>query len=207
MHQPRHHRFALVLLAGLVAGLGWQGSAAAQRDDHKGSSTRRGGAPEVASMLTGTYQLKSDTTDLKLQVMSSGGTDRSGNLQATLSGRFQGQEVNQQGVIHLDNQGDQVLMTLTPRLTQGPEALAKPSGQVSSTEMRAACTLNLGPSGSGWVGTTQDPGDCVKALPLKTREVGQWQLRVLPDKLRVTDATSKETLVFQKVSDSGRAGQ
>ncbi len=207
MNQPRHRRFALVLLAGLVAGLGWQGSAAAQRDDHKGSSTRRGDAPAVSSMLTGTYQLKSDTADLKLQVMSSGGTDRSGNLRATLSGRFQGQDVNQQGVIHLDNQGDQVLMTITPRLTQGPEALAKPSGQVSSTEMSAACTLSLHPSGPGWAGTTQDPGDCVKALPLKTQEVGQWQLRLRSDELRVTDVTSRKTLVFQKVSDSGRAGR
>ena len=204
MNQPRHRRPALALQPGLGAGWGAHGSAPAQGDDHKGSSTKRGGAPEVASMLMGTYQLKSDNADLKLQVESSGGTAQSGNLLATLSGRFQGQDVSQQGILHVDNQGDQVLMTLTPRLTQGPEASAKPSGQVSSTEMRAACTLNLSPSGSGWAGTTQDPGNCVKALALKAQEVGQWQLRLSPGELRVTDATSKQELVFQKVSDSGR---
>jgi hypothetical protein len=204
MNKPRHRRLALVLLAGLAAGLGLQGSMLAQGDDPKGSTTKRGGAPEVASMLMGTYQLKSDNADLKLQVESSGGTAQSGNLLATLSGRFQGQDVSQQGLLHLDNQGDQVLMTLTPRLTQGPEASAKPSGQVSSTEMRAACTLSLHPSGPGWAGTTQDPGNCVKALPLKTQEVGQWQLRLRSDEIRVTDVTSRKMLVFQKVSESGR---
>lgn len=204
MKPLRHSTLAFVLLAGLATGPGWQTSASAQ--DPKGSATKRGGAPELALMLMGTYQLKSDNADLKLQIESSGGTTTSGNLLATLSGRFQGQDVSQQGIIHLDNQGDQVLMSVTPRLTQGPEASAKPSGQVSSTEMRAACTLNLHPSGPGWAGTTQDPGNCVKALPLKTQEVGQWQLRLRSNELRVTDVTSRKTLAFQKVSESGKAG-
>ena len=95
-------------------GCGWQGSAAAQMDDHKGSSTRHGDAAEVASVLMGTYRLQgSDAGDanVQLQIASSGGTDRTGNLLATLSGRFQGNDLNQQGIIHLDNQGPRVLMT------------------------------------------------------------------------------------------------
>jgi hypothetical protein len=203
MRVSRQSRLVLVLLAGLVAGLGWQDSASAQG---KGSATKRGDAPDVAVALMGTYQLKDDNADIKLRVESTGGTDQSGNLLATVSGRFQGQDVSQQGIIHLDNQGGQVLMSITPRLTQGPEATAKPSGQVSSTEMQAACTINLSPAGSGWSGTTQDPGNCVKALPLKTQEVGQWQLHVGPNELRVTDATSKRSLVFQKVGENGKAG-
>lgn len=203
MNRSRHSRCTLVLLAALVAGLGGQGSASAQ-EDTKGSATKMGGAPDVALMLAGTYRLQSDNADLKLQIESSGGTGRSGSLLATVSGRFQGQEVNQQAVLHLDNQGSQVLMSVTPRLTQGPEAAAQPSGKVSSTEMQAACTLNLTPSGSGWAGTTQDPGNCVKALPLKTQEVGQWQLSLGSGEIRVTDVTSKQELVFQKTGDSPR---
>jgi hypothetical protein len=205
MKRPRHSTLALILLAGLV----WQGSAvaqAAQKEDQKGSSTRHGDAAEVASVLMGTYRLQGSDSDVQLQIASSGGTDDSGNLLATLSGRFQGNDLNQQGIIHLDNQGSQVLMSLTPKLTQGPEATAKPSGQVSSTEMQAACTLSLQPAGHGWTGTTKDPGNCVKALAMN-RDVGQWQLQLTPQEIRVTDATSKQTLVFAKTSGSGKAGQ
>jgi len=205
MKRHRYSTLALVLLAGLV----WQGSAVAQKEDQKGSSTRHGDAAEVASVLMGTYRLQggdAGDANVQLQIASSGGTDDSGNLLATLSGRFQGRELNQQGIIHLDNQGSRVLMSLTPKLTQGPEAAAKPSGQVSSTEMRAACSLYLQPAGQGWTGTTQDPGNCVKALALN-QDVGQWQFQLTPQEIRVTDATSKQTLVFEKTSGSGKVGQ
>ena len=205
MKRHRYSTLALVLLAGLV----WQGSAVAQKEDQKGSSTRHGDAAEVASVLMGTYRLQggdAGDANVQLQIASSGGTDDSGNLLATLSGRFQGRELNQQGIIHLDNQGSRVLMSLTPKLTQGPEAAAKPSGQVSSTEMRAACSLYLQPAGQGWTGTTQDPGNCVKALALN-QDVGQWQFQLTPQEIRVTDVTSKQTLVFVKTSGSGKAGQ
>jgi hypothetical protein len=211
MKRHRHSTLALVLLAGLV----WQGAAAAQtaqKEDQKGSSTRHGDAAEVASVLMGTYRLQGDAgssagdANVTLQIASSGGTDDSGNLLATLTGRFQGHDLNQQGIIHLDNQGPRVLMSLTPKLTQGPEAAAKPSGQVSSTEMRAACNLYLQPAGQGWTGTTQDPGNCVKALAMN-RDVGQWQFQLTPQEIRVTDATSKQTLVFEKTSGSGKVGQ
>jgi hypothetical protein len=209
MKRHRHSTLALILLAALAAGVGWQGSAmaqAAQKEDQKGSATRHGDAAEVASVLMGTYRLQGSDANVQLQIESSGGTADSGNLLATLSGRFQGNDLNQQGIIHLDNQGSRVLMSLTPKLTQGPEAAAKPSGQVSSTEMRAACSLYLQPSGQGWTGTTQDPGNCVRALAMN-RDVGQWQFQLTPQEIRVTDATSKQTLVFEKTSGSGKAGQ
>jgi hypothetical protein len=206
MKRHRHSTLALILLAGLV----WQGSAVAQQEDHKGSSTRQGDAAAVASALMGTYRLQgggdAGNANLQLQIASSGGTADSGNLLATLSGRFQGRDLNQQGIIHLDNQGPRVLMTLTPSFRQGPEAASKPSGQVSSTEVRAACSLYLQPAGQGWTGTTQDPGNCVKALAMN-RDVGQWQFQLTPQEIRVTDATSKQTLVFEKTSGSGKAGQ
>jgi hypothetical protein len=209
MKRQGHSTLALVLLAGL----GWQGAAIAQaaqqQEDQKGSSTRHGDAAEVASVLMGTYRLQggdAGDANVQLQIASSGGTADTGNLLATLSGRFQGRDLNQHGIIHLDNQGDRVLMTLTPSFRQGPEAASKPSGQVSSTEVRAACSLYLQPAGQGWTGTTQDPGNCVKALAMN-RDVGQWQFQLTPQEIRVTDATSKQTLVFEKTSGSGKAGQ
>jgi hypothetical protein len=199
----RQTRFALVLLAAVVAGLGTQGSAAAQREDHKGSATARGDAPDVTLMLAGTYRMKNDDGDLQLQITSNGGTERSGTLLATLSGRYQGTTLHHQGVLHVDNQGSQVLLTVTPQFPEGPESAAKSPHQLSATEIRAACSIYLSPAGAGWTGTTQDPGNCVKALALN-RDVGQWQLRLRPDELQVMDATSKQSLVFQKVSGSGR---
>ena len=228
-------RLVLVLLAGLVAGLGMQGSAAAQREDHKGSATARGDAPGVTLMLAGTYRLRSDDADLQLQITSSGGTERSGILVATLSGKYQGRPMNQRGVLHVDNQGRQVLLTVTPQFPSSRRSRpvtfsglrpvisasswrarratcaqdrrpAKSPHQLSATEIRAACAIYLSPSGEGWTGTTQDPGNCVKALAL-SQPVGQWQLRLLPNELRVMDATSKQELLLQKVSASGGAGR
>jgi len=39
------------------------------------------------------------------------------------------------------------------------------------------------------------------------RDVGQWQFQLTPQEIRITDATSKQTLVFAKTSGSGKAGQ
>jgi len=202
----RQSRLFLVLLAGLVAGLGMQGSAAARQEDRKGSATAHGGSPDVTLMLAGTYRLQREDADLQLQIASSGGTERSGTLVATLSGKFHGNAMNQRGVLHVNNQGPQVLLTVTPQFPEGPESMAKSPHQLSATEIRAACAIYLNPSGEGWTGTTQDPGNCVKALAL-SQPVGQWQLRLLPKELRVIDATSKQELVFQKVSESGGARQ
>ncbi|HEY0512512.1 MAG TPA: hypothetical protein VGH73_11440 [Thermoanaerobaculia bacterium] len=206
-NSSRSYKSVLIVLAGLLAGLGWQGAAVAQTDDSKGSSTRHGDAAEVASMLAGSYQLKRDDADLRLQIDSQGGTGKAGTLLATVSGRFQGKDVSQQGILHLDNQGSQVLVTITPHLTQGPAAAAQDPNQLSSTEIRAACTLSLQRSSQAtWLGTTQDPGNCVKALGVG-QEVGQWQLQVMPGAIRVIDATSKQALTFRRTSDSGKASQ
>lgn len=196
----------LVLVAGLVTGLGMRSSAAAQQEDRKGSATAHGGSPDVTLMLTGTYRLQSEDADLQLQITSSGGTERSGTLIATLSGKYQGKPMNQRGILHVNNQEPQVLLTVTPQFPEGPESKAKGAQQLSATEIRAACALYLSRSGDGWTGTTQDPGNCVKALAL-SQPVGRWQLRLRPNELRVMDTTSKQELVFQKVSESGRAGQ
>jgi hypothetical protein len=204
----RQPRLVLVLLAGLVAGLGLGlgGSAAAQPEDRKGSATAHGGSPDVTLMLAGTYRLQRDDADLQLQITSSGGTERSGTLVATLSGKYQGKPMDQRGVLHVNNQAPQVLLTITPQFPEGPESKAKSPHQLSATEIRAACAIYLSRSGEGWTGTTQDPGNCVKALAL-SQPVGRWQLRLLPGELRVMDATSQQELVFQKVSESGGARQ
>jgi len=202
----RQPRLVLVLLACLVAGLGMQGSTAAQQEDRKGSATAHGGSPDVTLMLAGTYRLQRDDADLQIQITSSGGTERSGTLVATLSGKYQGKPMDQRGILHVNNQAPQVLLTVTPQFPEGPESMAKSPHQLSATEIRAACAIYLSRSGEGWTGTTQDPGNCVKALAL-SQPVGRWQLRLLPNELRVMDATSKQELVFQKVSESGGARQ
>src|SRR5436305_3692090 len=123
-------RLVLVLLAGLVAGLGMQGSAAAQREDHKGSATAHGASPDVTLMLASTYRLRSDDADLQLQITSSGGTERSGTLMATLSGKYQGKPMDQRGILHVNNQAPQVLLTVTPQFPEGPESTAKSPHQL-----------------------------------------------------------------------------
>ena len=48
-------------------------------------------------------------------------------------------------------------------------------------------------------------GELVKALAMN-RDVGQWQLQLTPQEIRVTDATSKQTLVFGRRRAAARRG-
>src|SRR6185295_6559525 len=79
----------LIAAAGCASGKGAYSSSRA--------ATPQGPAFEVASMLSGTYKLNDGSSDLRLQIGSTGGVGSSFDLLATASGTYQGKPLSQQG--------------------------------------------------------------------------------------------------------------
>jgi hypothetical protein len=180
----------LAAAAGCASGTGGSSSSA--------SSTPQGPAFEVASMLSGTYQLRDDKSDLRLQIGSTSGAGSNFNLLATASGTYEGRDLHQQGVIRLDTEGPDVRMSVIPHFAPVTE-LSPDVNRFSGTELQAVCSLYLEPDEGKWRGATQGPGTCVQAV---TGAAGQWQVEILPGALRFTDVGTKQALVFQKTQDT-----
>jgi len=158
----------------------------------------QGPAFEVASMLSGTYKLKDESSDLRLQIGSTGGVGSSFDLLATASGTYQGKPLSQQGVIRLSTEGPDVLMSIVPHFSPVTE-LSPDVNRFSRTELQAACSLHLESDEQRWIGTIPGSGTCVKAI---IGAAGQWQVEVLPGALRFVDVGTKQALVFQKTGES-----
>lgn len=162
------------------------------------TAAAQGPASEVASMISGVHQLRNENSDVRLQISSTGGVGSTVNLLVTASGRYNGRDVRQQGVIQLVSEGPDVRVTVIPHFSPVTE-LSPDVNRFSETELRAACTLHLTPDEQRWVGTTVGTGTCVQAV---TGAAGQWQVEILPGALRFTDVGTKQTLVFQKTGDA-----
>jgi hypothetical protein len=182
---------ALLLAAGCASGskAGANSSAA---------SAPQGPAFEVASMLSGTYKLRDDSSDVQLQIGTTGGAGSSFNLLATASGTYAGRDLHQQGLIRLASEGPDVRMSVIPHFAPVTE-LSPDVNRFSGTELQAACSVYLEADEGKWRGATQGPGTCVQAV---TGAAGQWRVEILPGALRFTDVGTKQALLFQKTEDS-----
>lgn len=163
------------------------------------SSDVQGPAFQVASMLSGTYALRDDKSDLRLQIGSTGGIGSAMDLVANTSGTYEGRPLSQQQVIHLVSEGNDVRMSVIPRSAPVPETSPE-ARRLSSTEVQAACTLYLEAKGERWAGATQGPGVCMQGVGGGV--ASQWQVEIQPDAIRFVDLGRNETLVFQKTSEA-----
>jgi hypothetical protein len=150
-----------------------------------------GPASSVASLLSGTYRLKDDDTDVQLQLASIGGTGSTVDILATASGTDKGKDVHLQAVLRLASEGPDVETTVIPRSTPVTESSPDVT-RFSETELQAACTLYLKPRGNGWAGETQGTATCV------TGAAGKWQVDINPGSIRFTNPETKQVVVFHK---------
>ncbi len=162
------------------------------------SAAAQGSASEVASMISGTHQLRNEDSDVRLQISSTGGVGSTMNLLVTASGTYKGKEVRQQGVIRLVSEGPDVRVTVIPHFSPVTE-LSPDVNRFSEIEQRSACTLYLERDEGKWTGATEGPGTCVQAV---TGAAGQWQVEILRGALRFVDVGTKQALCFQKTQDS-----
>jgi hypothetical protein len=163
-------------------------------------SNRRvtGSTSELASMLAGRYQ--AEGTGLRLDISSLGTRVGEGGLHlfTTVTGALGGQSVQEAAVLHLENDGGDIRVTIVPELDSTASPLSPGSIQSSQLELNSACVVYLQPVRQGYEGTTEGSGTCIRAIQGAT---GQWTIQVQDDTIRLTGVKDRQTLVFREAQD------
>lgn len=195
MKQSNLSKILVLLLISLTTVLTGCASGGNQSGQSAGA---RGPAFDVAALLSGTYRLQDEGSNLRLDISSTGGVGSTFNLLATTSGTYEGRSISEQGGLRLATEGPDVRMTVIPRFGEAVTAASPGINDFSPAELRAACDIYLQSDERGWAGATQGSGDCVRAVG---GAAGKWQVEILPGTIRFVDVATKQALVFQKTSD------
>lgn len=152
---------------------------------------------DLSSMLSGTWEGATPGNELRL-VIRSVTTDPSHpyDLFLSVSGKFQGTNVRQQGVIRLESQGKSVYFGYIPRFDATVSALSPDAARFTEREANAACGFHMKPEGDGFSGETSG-SSCALAMRGAT---GKWSIQVEPGSIRLQDTKTQETLRFKRVS-------
>ena len=152
---------------------------------------------ELSSMLSGTFQGSTPGNDLRLTIRSAT-TDPSHlyDLYVQVSGKYQGNNVRQQGLIRLESQGNGVYVGYIPHFDPTVSPLSANVARFSESEANAACGLVAEPKGDGFMGETVG-STCARAI---RGALGKWTIEVEPGSLRIRNVKSGETLRFKRVS-------
>ncbi len=117
------------------------------------------------------------------------------DLFVTISGQYQEENVRLQGVMRLDLEGADVLVTYVPHFDLTVTAMSPEVDNFTDREASAACGVNFKPRGDGFTSETLG-SSCALAIRGAT---SKWTIEVEPGTLRLRDAKSGETLRFKKV--------
>jgi hypothetical protein len=152
---------------------------------------------ELSSMLSGTFQGSTPGNDLHLQIRSVT-TDPSHlyDLYVEVSGKYQGENVRQQGLIRLESQGKGVYFGYIPHFDPTISGLSADVARFSENEANAACGLVMQPKGDGFMGETVG-STCARAV---RGAIGKWTIEVEPGSIRIRNVKSGETLRFKRIS-------
>lgn len=151
---------------------------------------------DIASILQGRYEGSTPGNDLMLQ-MSTVTIDPSHpfDIFVLVTGKYQGDNVRQQGVIRLETQGQDIYFTYIPHFNPIVTALSQDAGRFTERELTSACSFVMNPKGDGFVGNTLGSATCALAM---RGAVGKWSLELEPGMLRVRNVDSGETLRWKK---------
>lgn len=152
---------------------------------------------DIAALLSNTFEGSTPgnhlTLDLRPIVVD---PQHPHDLFLTVAGRFDDDNIRQQGVIRLEQQGNDVYFTYIPHFDATVTALSQDAGRFTEREISAACSFTLAPRGDGFVGNTLGAATCALAIRGAT---GKWSLELEPGNLRIRNVDSGETLRFQQV--------
>jgi hypothetical protein len=174
---------ALALAAALVAPAGRAASADKVYD--------------IAAILSNTFEGSTPGNHLTLDLRPiTVDPNHPYDLFLTVTGQFENDNIRQQGMIRLEQQGNDVYFTYIPHFDSSVTALSQDAGRFSERELSAACSFTLAPRGDGFVGNTLGAATCALAM---RGAVGKWSLELEPGSVRVRNVDSGETLRFQRV--------
>ena len=152
---------------------------------------------DIAALLSNTFEGSTPgnhlTLDLKPIVVD---PQHPHDLFLTVTGKFEDDNIHQQGVIRLEQQGNDVYFTYIPHFNATVTALSQDAGRFTEREISSACSFTLAPKGDGFVGNTLGAATCALAI---RGAVGKWSLELEPGNLRIRNVDSGETLRFQPV--------
>ena len=151
---------------------------------------------DLATMLSGSYEGTTPGNEIRLTIRSVT-TDPSHLydlfLQAT--GKYQGENVRQQGLIRLESQGNGVYVGYIPHFDATISSMSPDVGKFTDDEANAACGLVLGAKGDGFAGETVG-STCMRAI---RGALGKWTIEIEPGTIRIRNVKSGETLRFKRV--------
>jgi hypothetical protein len=157
---------------------------------------------EIAQMLSGTFDGATPGNSLRLDLSTLAiDPQHPFDLFLTVAGKFEKDNVRQQGVIRLERQGSDVYFTYIPHFDVSVTALSADAGRFTERELSSACSFVMKPVGDGFGGETLGTTACALAMRGAT---GKWSVEVEPGSIRVRNTTSGETLRFKQV---GRAAK
>jgi hypothetical protein len=151
---------------------------------------------ELSGMLSGIFRGSTPGNDLSLTIRSVT-TDPSHlyDLYVTVSGKYQGTNVRQQGLIRLESQGKSAYLGYIPHFDPTVSSMSANAARFSDEEANAACGLVMEPKGDGYGGETVG-STCARAI---RGAMGKWTIEVEPGSLRIRNSQSGETLRFKRV--------
>jgi len=153
---------------------------------------------DTAALLSGTFEGSTPGNQLRLDLKPvTIDPAHPYDLFLQVTGRFEKDNVRQQGVIRLEQQGQDVYLTYIPHFNPAISALSNDAGRFSERELNSACSFVVKPRGDGFFGDTLGSTSCAMAL---RGAVGKWTVEIEPGNLRVRNSETGETLRFRQVA-------
>jgi len=150
----------------------------------------------LTAILTGTFQGTTPGNNLLLSTQPfTADPDHPYDLFLTISGKYQEDQVRYQGVLRLDHEGRDVLLTYVPHFDLTVTAFSSNAANFTDREANSACTLNMRARGDGFAGETLG-SSCALAIRGATTK---WTIEAEPGSIRLRDAKTGETLRFKRI--------
>jgi hypothetical protein len=150
---------------------------------------------ELSKMLSGIFRGSTPGNELTLTIRSVT-TDPSHlyDLYLQASGKYQGTNIRQQGLIRLESQGKSVYFGYIPHFDPTVSSMSANAARFSDEEANAACGLVMEPKGDGFIGETVG-STCARAI---RGALGKWTIEVEPGSMRIRNTKTGETLRFRR---------
>ncbi len=151
----------------------------------------------LEAILSGTFQGSTPGNNLLLSTQPfTADPEHPYDLFLTISGKYQEESVRLQGVLRLDHEGADVLLTYVPHFDLSVTALSSNAANFTDREANSACTLNMRARGDGFAGETLG-SSCALAIRGAT---SKWTIETEPGSIRLREAKTGETLRFKRIS-------
>jgi hypothetical protein len=157
---------------------------------------------DIAKILSGTFEGSTPGNHLRLDIRNlPSDPQHLYDYFVAVTGKFEDDNVHQQGVIRLERQGKDVYFTYIPHFDPTITSLSQEAGRFTERELTSACSFVMKPVGDGFGGETLGSTSCALAM---RGAIGKWTLELEPGNMRIRNVESGETLRFKQVGKEAK---